>query len=855
MKPFDFQKNKFIISLATIVAVIAGFLLNSFFSNSFVVNANASKGHRTIENAKYFSSELKVGDYIHDFGGQIWRVLANERQGILIRLDRAWSEKMQFDDAEGRYRNYQIVATEEIENRSDMGTNFWPESSLRTFLNDEFLNQFDDNQKSSILSLPNSQLLWWGDAVNFYPGSINSYITGWIPPMDLKNFTGSTFYSNIKNNHADSCLQNANTTAYRFTMMDKVFLPDVPIVNDLANVTTAGTNTLSGLRNANGGHYHRVLANGRSAGTQIEEESWMRTPNASHGSSGSSVMYCQTSGNQGTQENSSITLGVDSAIDFKAIAPMMWISPNVTFEKMTEIGGSSNNFNNSVNIDGELVYGFQGGNNYRVFGGLFMPPNEGFGDINVGDYVENFGGIDWRVVNLDSQGIELRADTAIINGPTFDSSKGVEQTFMASDSGSKWFFNNDVTVGGGSSTILGKRKSVGTNNYMMSNMRAWLNNLAPQERLEQFAEQFRPQISTESMPNYKYDGFLSNFSKPEQKVLARRVQRQANWWGDNAEQIEIRSNILMIGQMYFVDNFVRANDILDLTDATNESGIKSTDGASIWGPNESALERGYLSVKGYLMDDLVYLPTILNFGQWHFGTNVLQGSYGINSNAMRNSNGAGYNIVLTNSGKQIAVLTRSAVSSGPTGHNGAYIYGITTNGSFEGQSVDGQGFGIVPMINLSPAANLVLLGDADARPNETRTFKRFKVQIDEVKEQDDFADIDEQGKYLPSGRIGEEYSQLLQKDSTFEVDANGEPLPNGLQIKGDRIVGVPEFDEDNPNIVRMHEVQITRLTGGEKVTRKFLININKGYLNPSNPYGQEGSQDDDFLTASNTDTL
>ncbi|MDR3022171.1 MAG: hypothetical protein LBU60_05835 [Clostridiales bacterium] len=125
-------------------------------------------------NGTYSRADLVVGDYISDLGGQEWRVVGFDDNGILLRTVYSIAN-LPFD--EPRYLdsgdlsrpawNSIIKADTNVDlsgTRHNNGSNFYLESSVRDYLiNEFFANRFSQDEKDSIVTVQQSEHFWWGD--------------------------------------------------------------------------------------------------------------------------------------------------------------------------------------------------------------------------------------------------------------------------------------------------------------------------------------------------------------------------------------------------------------------------------------------------------------------------------------------------------------------------------------------------------------------------------------------------------------------------------------------------------------------------------------------------------------------
>ena len=128
------------------------------------------------------------------------------------------------------------------------------------------------------------------------------------------------------------------------------------------------------------------------------------------------------------------------------------------------------------------VYGYGGKGAAR--GPAYAAPAA---ELNVGDYIDGFGGLKWRVIGKDENGILVRTDRAASS-----------RQF----SGRASFINSAVVNNG---VQANRRLNYGTNYWRQAGIREYLN-----------------------------ETFYNGFSAEEKKIIAEVPQKQALWWGDAA---------------------------------------------------------------------------------------------------------------------------------------------------------------------------------------------------------------------------------------------------------------------------------------------------------------------------------
>ena len=113
-------------------------------------------------------------------------------------------------------------------------------------------------------------------------------------------------------------------------------------------------------------------------------------------------------------------------------------------------------------------------------------------DINIGDYINGFGGLKWRVINKDANGLLVRTDRAV-------ETRAISRA------------RNDYT---NSTTNRAASGSGGTNRWHESEMRAWLNG------------------NTWAQGVVFNDAFTNRFKADELAAIAEVTQIQHLWLGD-----------------------------------------------------------------------------------------------------------------------------------------------------------------------------------------------------------------------------------------------------------------------------------------------------------------------------------
>ncbi|MCL1944784.1 MAG: hypothetical protein FWF56_03140 [Firmicutes bacterium] len=311
--------------------------------------------------------------------------------------------------------------------RNFLGTNLWEEATIRDTLND-FYDGFDDAEKSLTMSMPQQQLLWWGDGeANIYGSTdnavsydSNSQNQAKIPFVgQYKNALGTsiakwsehTSFADINDTvvqgRADILDEN-DSSALRYTIDDKVFLPTLQQATLFATTSP--------------GYY---------------KQTFTRTP-VVDGDMGGSQVYAIT-------ENGSKPMDAKETF---SISPMLYFSKDILFGHATQIQ-DKRTFSDIIKKDGD----------YSV------------ADLYVGDYI-TMGGTEYRVLGKDNNGVMIRADKAV-DVRAFDEVRPFDAEHMDVNR-APW--NSTFSLYNGSSTADPDltRQNLGSNFYLESSVREYL---------------------------------------------------------------------------------------------------------------------------------------------------------------------------------------------------------------------------------------------------------------------------------------------------------------------------------------------------------------------------------------------
>ena len=131
----------------------------------------------------YKASQLQVGDYIADFGNfnghsLRWRVIKKDDQGVMLRTEYLLSNQdgsalpIFYDDitSNPNAKINEAVRRGDVtqyRTRNDYGTNYYEQSTIRTYLNQTFIQSFTNAQSQAIVTSPKVPvLLAWPDVMS-----------------------------------------------------------------------------------------------------------------------------------------------------------------------------------------------------------------------------------------------------------------------------------------------------------------------------------------------------------------------------------------------------------------------------------------------------------------------------------------------------------------------------------------------------------------------------------------------------------------------------------------------------------------------------------------------------------------
>lgn len=223
---------------------------------------------------------MVIGNYV-EFGsyngeGLLWRVVEIDDNGALLVLDEAIPNPMEYDAAGGVTTGSHSRNTSN--SRIDKGSDFWNDSNIKDWLNSDldrvvytcgnepsyatksgFLKDFTQNEKLLLKSVEQTNILN-------------------ILDKDLEGVTGSASHKFV--DEVMDVVQNYDS-AYKNTINDKIFLPDVKQVYSMyANRTVLGE------------QYYIPKVNGSYV------YSWVRTPVG--GNNGNDMRIISTNGSIGS---------------------------------------------------------------------------------------------------------------------------------------------------------------------------------------------------------------------------------------------------------------------------------------------------------------------------------------------------------------------------------------------------------------------------------------------------------------------------------------------------------------------------------------------------------------------------
>ena len=121
-------------------------------------------------NLIYSASDLMIGDYIQDFGGITWRVVDDANlstNGLVLRSDgliktTRWDFEIEEDSPRAFNRKIRRQGTEDFFDMSGSSNNFYYETEIRRYLNDEFLTNFSQIEINQISVVPKEYTVYPG---------------------------------------------------------------------------------------------------------------------------------------------------------------------------------------------------------------------------------------------------------------------------------------------------------------------------------------------------------------------------------------------------------------------------------------------------------------------------------------------------------------------------------------------------------------------------------------------------------------------------------------------------------------------------------------------------------------------
>jgi len=258
-------------------------------------------------------ADIKVGDYIENFGGNKWRVVGKDENGLLVRSDRSVTNRSVTVPASGYSNDNVMLDSESTGLRTLHGTNYWKQTLLQGWLND-YISNFSETEQEIINQVEQKQILWWGDATKINPNDSDNYVVNFAQAAGAQ---GTIAF--------DGQIENFDSDVFRHTINDKIFLLDMMQVYK----TPAGFKT--------------VL---NPSGTPVSY--WTRTPSATDALGGDKMQVVGTNG----------LFGAALVNTLNAVVPALYIKPEAVFvssrDSLTSIGEQ---------------------NGYRVHSGI-APPSE-----------------------------------------------------------------------------------------------------------------------------------------------------------------------------------------------------------------------------------------------------------------------------------------------------------------------------------------------------------------------------------------------------------------------------------------------------------------------------------------------
>ena len=419
-------------------------------------------------------------------------------------------------------------------------------------------------------------------------------------------------------------------------------------------------------------------------------------------------------------------------------------------------------------------------------------------DLIVGDYIEVFGGTRWRVVGKDENGVLIRKDTVIPN-VAFDKERPIVK-----GGSSRNAYNSIIKIDGDSINSSRRRTNTGSNLYIQSDVRQFLNG----EFMDRFDDNEKAQIAAVSIKNLFWIGdwkpsgiYKVPGTNSEYESFSFSTDADITGYTNIAGEKENRHiNIFDPNSQYFVG--AEINMSANEEQAGGWDDELAMDSAYLGSSYEDTLEK-YNSFRTYNTQDKVFL------------LDVLQVRYIQSKTYLKNINGENYSIALDDNGDNYGYWTRTPTMGGWgfDGHDSAaygssalflndsgYIssVGVNLDGMFGGDSV-----GIAPVLYLKNETVLNSLGKVEPNINEPGYG-----ELEEV-ERDTIVDNDKNGfrAFALSGyaKMAEELDvgnfANLQVGQTFKIVLLGKQnklvgdYPKGLSVVKE---GVLEFITGTP---------------------------------------------------------
>jgi hypothetical protein len=176
------------------VAVIAAAVI---FVSIFNISSRLSNKKEIIDSGDYVRFGLSSSSGQQT--GLLWKVIKNDGSGIWIFAAEPVSYRS-FDDADAA----KASGTKPDQNRLKYGSNYWPESRIRNWLNSDFLKDFTPEEQGMIRENKHDCILSGADKTKAQKGDNQFFWT-----------------------HVPSEVAFGVNRAYSLSVTDKVFLPDV----------------------------------------------------------------------------------------------------------------------------------------------------------------------------------------------------------------------------------------------------------------------------------------------------------------------------------------------------------------------------------------------------------------------------------------------------------------------------------------------------------------------------------------------------------------------------------------------------------------------------------------------------